>query len=309
MKILTLGGTGMVGENLQKSFHNKNLQGIFVGKGINNEYNLLDWNKTHKLFSETHPEVVIFAAANVGGIQYNMNNAGTLIRENLLMGINVLDACLEFKVSNVYIPTTCCAYPKLCKTPFSEDDLWEGLPEFSNSAYAIAKKTILKMSQDYRQQFGLKTTCFISANLYGPHDHFDLKNSHVIPALINKFINAKENNLPFVECWGTGTATRDMFFAPDLADVLTDCVINNFDHSEPINLGTGTDISIKDLALLIAELTNYDGNIVFTGQVSDGQPKRLLSVARAKQLLNWEAGTSLRRGLKETIAWYQENKS
>jgi GDP-L-fucose synthase len=306
VKILITGGTGMLGKNMQQSFKNNNLPGIFVGRGQNDEFNLLNWDKTHKLFSEVKPDVVVHAAANVGGINYNMNNPGTLIKENLLMGINVLDACVEFGVSHLYIPTTCCAYPKFCPAPFKEDDLWNGFPEESNSGYGIAKKTIVKMSQDYRQQFGLKATCFISANLYGPHDHFDLQNSHVIPALIRKFTEAKKNNLPFVNCWGTGSATRDMFFVADLADTLVSVINNQFDYPDPINLGTGKDISIKSLAHLIALLIDYTGKIIFTGEVSDGQPKRLLDIGRAQKILDWSPSTLLQDGLQQTIEWYRQ---
>lgn len=306
--ILIAGGTGMVGTNLQQSFLNNGLVGTFVGRGKNNEYNLLDYQKTRNLFAETKPEVVVFASANVGGINYNINNSATLIRDNLLMGINMLDACVEFKVSNLYITSTCCAYPEILPMPMKEDDLWNGFPQISNSGYGIAKKTIMKMSQDYRAQYGLKSTCFILANLYGSHDNFNLKSSHVVPALIRKFLKAKENNNATVECWGTGTASRDLFFSSDLANILTKVVQDRFDYPEPINLGTGVEISIKDLAYLIKDLTGYHGQVVFTGEVSDGQPRRCLDVSRAKALLNWTAQTDLKTGLIKTIEWYQANK-
>jgi GDP-L-fucose synthase len=301
--ILIAGGTGGVGMNLQASFIKHNLQGTFVGRkgGL---YDLTDYNKTKQLFYDTEPNIVIFLSANVGGIGYNKANPAFLIRDNLKMGINVLDACILFKVENLYITSTCCSYPKFCPTPQKEDDLWNGQEEETNRAYGVAKKTIITMSQAYRQQFGLKTTCFILANLYGLYDTFDPKRSHVVPALIKKFIEAKEKNKPTVECWGSGSATRDLLFSGDVADLLTKVIIDRFDHDEPINIGSGKDISIYDLAYLIKELTGYSGNIVFTGEVSDGQPKRLLDVSRAKELLNWTATTSLEEGLKRTIDWY-----
>src|SRR5258706_7057518 len=251
--ILIAGGTGMVGKNLQTAFYNNNLHGIFVGRE-GGKYDLRDYNKTNNLFNSVKPNIVIFASANVGGILYNKLNPGNLIRDNLKMGINVLDACVEHGVENLYITSTCCSYPKYCPVPFKENSLYDGEEEFSNSFYGVAKKTIIKMSQGYRLQFGLKTTCFILANLYGPHDNFNLENSHVIPALIRKFVDAKENNYPQVNCWGTGNATRDLFASQDLADILVRIVRDKFDYNEPINLGTGKEISIKDLAYLIKEL-------------------------------------------------------
>jgi GDP-L-fucose synthase len=306
--ILITGGTGMVGKNLQKSFANHNLQGFFVGRGKDNQYDLTDVAKTQQLFRDVQPDIVIHAGANVGGIGYNKKNPGALIRDNLKMGINVLDACVEFGVSQVYITSTCCSYPKFCPTPFSEDQLWNGAEEESNSSYGVAKKAIIKMSQSYRQQFGLKTTCFVLANLYGIYDHFIGEDNHVVPALIKKFLDAKENNSSYVECWGSGMASRDLFFSQDVSDILTQAVLTNFDHSEPINLGTGKEITIKDLAELIKELTEYQGEIVFNGAVSDGQPRRCLDVSRAKALLNWEAKIDLRAGLQATIEWYKANK-
>jgi GDP-L-fucose synthase len=309
MTILITGGTGMVGKNLQQSFSDKGIQGVFVGRGQNNQYDLCDWDKTRKLFSDIKPDIVIHAGANVGGIGYNLANPASLIRDNLKMGINVLDACVEFKISNLYITSTCCAYPERPPTmPMIEDELWFGFPEVSNSGYGIAKKTIMKMAQDYRQQYGLKSTSFILANLYGMHDHFDLKNSHVVPALIRKFSEAKENNSEAVECWGDGTPTRDLFFCKDLGDILTQIVINRFDYPQPINLGTGKDIAIDNLASLIASKIGYKGLIIFKGAVSNGQPKRVLNVSRARQLLSWQATTSLEDGLSQTIEWYRANK-
>src|ERR1700733_1205261 len=307
MTILITGGTGGVGKNLQTSFQRNNLSGLFVGRE-GGKYDLTCYDKTRQLFLDTRPTTVVFLSANVGGIGYNKANPASLIRDNLLMGINMLDAAVEFNIRNLYITSTCCSYPKFCSIPQKEDDLWNGFPEETNSGYGISKKTIIKMSQDYREQFGLKTTCFILANLYGLYDTFDPNRSHVVPALIKKFIEAKETNKPFVECWGTGKASRDLLFSGDVCDIITKSIINHFDYHDPINVGSGSDITIYDLAHLIKELTGYHGNIVFTGEVSDGQPKRLLDTSRAKKLLNWTATTTLTDGLKQTIAWYQENR-
>jgi nucleoside-diphosphate-sugar epimerase len=307
VKILITGGTGMVGQNLQVAFRQNNLEGVFVGRD-GGKYDLTDWNKTQQLFADVKPDVVIHAGANVGGIGYNKENPGALTRDNLKMGIHVLDACVEHKVESLYITSTCCSYPKYCRVPFSEDEIWNGYPESTNAGYGIAKKTIMKMGQDYRKQYGLKNTCFILANLYGFHDNFNLKSSHVIPALIRKFVVAKEKGDLQVSCWGTGMATRSFLFAEDLATALTKAVQERFDHPTPINLGTKEEISIYKLAYLIRDLTGYSGDVIFDGSVSDGQPRRLLDTSRAKSLLNWEAKTSLKEGLIKTIEWYRANK-
>jgi GDP-L-fucose synthase len=304
--ILIAGGTGQVGQNLKTSFANNNLEGIFVGKE-NGKYDLTDFSKTKQLFYDKNPSIVVFLSANVGGIGYNKSNPASLIRDNLKMGINMLDACAEFAIENLYITSTCCSYPKFCSTPQKEDDLWEGQEEKTNRSYGVAKKTIITMSQAYREQFGLKTTCFVLANLYGLYDTFDPTRSHVVPALIKKFIDAKNNDKPTVECWGSGTATRDLLFSSDVSELFAKVITNRFDHEEPINLGSGKDVSIYDLAYLIKDLCNYHGEIVFTGEVSDGQPKRLLDVSRAKKLLDWQATTDLRSGLIKTIDWYRKS--
>lgn len=307
MKILITGGTGMVGKNLQAAFRQNDLAGTFVGRD-GGKYDLTDWNKTKQLFSDVNPDIVIHAGANVGGIGYNKANPAALTRDNLKMGIHVLDACVEYGVENLYMTSTCCSYPKYCPVPFSEDDIWKGYPEETNAGYGIAKKTIMKMGQDYRQQYGLKNTCFVLANLYGSHDNFNLQSSHVIPALIRKFIAAQETNAHQVNCWGSGTATRSFLFAEDLADALAKAIRTKFDHADPINLGTNEEISIYKLAFLIRELVGYDGDVVFDGSISDGQPRRLLDTSRAKNFLKWEASTNLRTGLIKTIEWYRANK-
>jgi len=308
--ILILGGTGMVGRNLQSSFKQNNLEGIFVGRGENDRYNLLDYNKVKQLFSEFKPNTVTMLSAVVGGINFNLRNPAKLIKENTIMGLNILDACVEFGVENLYITSTCCAYPKFCQVPFKEEDICASKSEETNRPYSMSKELIIQASQAYQQQYGLKSTCFVLANLYGPFDNFNLQNSHVIPALIRKFIEAKENKSPQVECWGSGKngSTREFLYSGDVAEALIKAISINFSYELPINLGTGQDISIYDLAYLIKELAQYEGEIVFNGAL-DGQPKRRLDVSRAKNILNWESKTSLRDGLIKTIQWYKENKN
>ena len=200
-----------------------------------------------------------------------------------------------------------CAYPKHCPVPFKEDDLWKGMPEETNAPYGIAKRHLYMMGKTYREQYGIKGAHLIPVNMYGPYDHFDLVNSHVIPALINKFVNARDKELPEVPVWGTGEATREFLHARDCARAIKMAVTERLDYELPINIGTGSDISIKELAHLIKKLTGYDGNIKLTGEVSDGQPKRMLDVSRAKEILGFEADITLEDGLKETIEWYENN--
>ena len=230
------------------------------------------------------------------------------MHENLDMGSNIFYAAKEVNCTNIYTLGSVCSYPMHCPIPFKEDDLWNGYPEKSNAPYGTAKRVLLMLSQTYREQYGFTGAHLIPVNLYGPHDHTDPTNSHVVPALIRKFETARIKNLLEVKCWGSGTATRELLYAADAADVILQTVISSFDSPFPINLGTGKDISIYDLSYLIAKLTGYEGSIVFTGEVSDGQPKRRLDVSRAKQLLNWESTTSLETGLTQTINWFRKTQ-
>lgn len=307
MRVLITGSRGFLGTHLMEEFNKQKSDDIILLNSSSKKLDLLDPIAVSIYFHDYEPNIIIHAAARVGGIEYNKNNPGILIRDNLLMGINVLDAAIKYKIDNVYIVSTCCSYPKFCPVPFKEDDLWNGMEEETNSSYGVGKKAIIKMSQSYRQQYGLKSTCFILANLFGKHDNFNPNSSHVVPALIKKFLEAKNDNISEVKLFGSGIATRDLLNAKDAAKQIVDAVMSKFDYSEPINLGTGRDISIKDLASLIAELTEYKGKIIFTGEVSDGQLKRRLDVSRAKELLGWEAKTKLRDGLIETINYYKES--
>jgi GDP-L-fucose synthase len=309
-KVLITGGTGFLGKNLQKVFmpYQYKYDLYFVGQTYNKKfYRLEKQSECEQLFNLIKPNIVIHAAAKCGGIGLNQRQPADLTLFNLQMNSNVLEQCLEHKVEYVYTLGSVCGYPKYCPAPFKEDSLWEGFPEETNSGYGLAKKTMMLLFQSMKQQYQTKGAHLIPVNMYGIHDHFDLENSHVIPALINKFVTAVKENRPQVFCWGTGNATREFLYAEDCAKAILQAVEQKLDTELPINIGTGVDISIKDLAYLIAELTDFKGQIIFTGEVSDGQPKRLLDVSRAKQLLNFTAETSLTQGLIKTIDWYREN--
>jgi len=277
-------------------------------KYVGSEYDLTQRADTKQLFLDLKPDVVVHMAAQCGGILANKNSPADFISDNTYMSLNMYTIAQEMKLKTLYTLGSVCAYPKYCPVPFSEDDLFNGYPEETNAPYGQAKRTLLMLGQTYRKQYGIGGAHLIPVNMYGEHDHFDLTNSHVIPALINKFVHAKVNHLPNVTVWGTGNATREFLYAGDCADAIVKAVTTNLDTDKPINIGTGKDISIMDLAYLLSQLIGYTGKIIFTGEVSDGQPERRLDVSRAKEILNFEATTNLKSGLIKTISWYIHQK-
>jgi GDP-L-fucose synthase len=306
MKVFITGGTGFLGKHLIPKLKNHNVE---VWAPNSQSINLTDRDKTVYAIKAFRPDVILHMAAICGGILANKNSPADFLHKNIDMGSNIFAAANHFGCKKVYTLGSVCSYPKFCPSPFKEENIWEGYPEETNAPYGFAKRFLLMLNKTYREQYGFTGAHLIPVNMYGEHDHFDLVNSHVIPALIRKFINAKDYDLSYVECWGTGEATREFMYAGDCSDAIIKAIMNNLDTDLPINLGMGKDISIKNLAFLIKELTQFEGEIVFNGQVSDGQPKRLLDVSRAKELLDWSATTSLKEGLIKTINWYQENKS
>ena len=271
---------------------------------VGSEYDLIKQEGADRLFSNLQPDILIHMAAVCGGILANKNSPADFLRDNTQMGLNIYESARKFGCKYVYTLGSVCGYGKYCPTPFHEDTLFDGFPEETNSGYGQAKRTLLMLGQTYRQQYGTKGAHLIPVNMFGPKDHFDLINSHVIPALINKIVYAKQFDQPTVECWGTGVATREFLYAGDCAEAIVKAAISELDTPLPINIGTGKDISIKDLAFLITELVDFKGEIVFNNEVSDGQPKRQLNVSRAKDILEFEARTDLKQGLRKTIDWY-----
>lgn len=304
IKVLVTGGTGFLGKHLQKAFepYHDQYHIYYIGS----EFDLTNRYVTSRMFEIYRPDIVIHMAAVCGGIKANQNRPADFIHDNTMMALNVVDSCREFSVQKLYALGSVCMYPKYCPVPFREDDIWNGSAETTNFPYGQAKRTLMMLQQTYRDQYGLRGAHFIPVNMFGPCDNFDLETSHVIPALINKFVTAVKNNTPIVKCWGTGEATREFLYVEDAAQVIVKAVIFNLDTCLPINIGTGKDISIKDLAYMIAELTGFKGSIEFTGEVSDGQPIRKLDISRAKELLGFTASTSLIEGLVKTITWYRK---
>jgi len=249
-------------------------------------------------------DVVIHLAAKVGGIGFNMNNPATLFYDNAMMGIQMMEAARLNGVGKFVATGTICAYPKFTPVPFKEEDLWNGYPEETNAPYGLAKKMMLVQSQAYRKQYGFNSIFLLPVNLYGPRDNFHPDSSHVIPAIIKKVHDAKKNKENHIVLWGTGNATREFLFVRDCAEGII-LAAENYDGEEPVNLGAGREISIRDLGELICELSDFKGRIVWDTTKPDGQPRRCLDTTRAKERFGFEARTDFREGLKETIRWHE----
>ena len=301
MKILLTGASGFLGQSVLEKLLNSGYRDIVYPRSY--QYDLVDNNQVETLFKRNKPDRVIHLAADVGGIGANMKNPASFFYNNICMGINLIHNCYLFNVKHFTFVSTVCSYPKFCEAPFREESIWNGYPEETNAPYGIAKKSVMVMLQSYKAQYGLDGCCLVPTNLYGPRDNFDDSKSHVIPALIKKFIKAKESGAKEVVCWGTGKATREFLYVDDAAEAIVRGMEKINDPS-PINLGSGYEISIGDLVQKIGEFVGYEGEIVWDTSKPDGQPKRFLDTSRAKRLLDWEANTVFDDGLKNTIKWY-----
>ena len=268
------------------------------------DYDLTRQADVARMYGELRPEVVIHLAARVGGIGANLDNPGAFFYENAVMGIELMEQARRTGVSKFVQIGTVCAYPKFAAVPFSEDDLWSGYPEETNAPYGLAKKMLLVQAQAYRQQYGFDAIYLLPVNLYGPGDSMDLRNSHVIPALIRKCLEAKGKGARSVEVWGTGTPTREFLYVDDAARGIM-LATERYDKPEPVNLGSSEEISIRDLVTLIAELTGFDGDVVFDPTKPDGQPRRKLNTERAGREFGFVSETPFRVGLKHTIDWFK----
>ncbi|MDE3190127.1 MAG: GDP-L-fucose synthase [Acidobacteriota bacterium] len=297
MRIVVTGGGGFLGSHLVERLRERG-EDPFVARRA--DYDLTRWDDAERLFRDARPERVFHLAAEVGGIGANRANPGRYWYANLMMGAHVLELGRIHGVDKLVIAGTVCAYPKLTPVPFREDDLWNGYPEETNAPYGVAKKSILVGAQSYRAQYGTNAIFLLPANLYGPRDNFDLETSHVIPALIRKMVESHDD----VVLWGDGSPTREFLYVDDCADGLL-LAADRYEGSGPVNLGTGEEIAIRDLARLVAELTGFEGEIVWDASMPNGQPRRSLDVSRAKELFGFEAQTSLRDGLSRTIEWYR----
>jgi GDP-L-fucose synthase len=330
-RILVTGGAGFLGSFLVEKLQERGCKDIFVPRS--NDYNLVEMEVVKRVYRDSKPHIVIHLAARVGGIGANRANPGKFFYDNLMMGVQMMEVGRQVGIEKFVAIGTVCAYPKFTAVPFKEGDLWNGYPEETNAPYGLAKKMLLVQAQAYRQQFGFDAIYLLPVNLYGPRDNFDLESSHVIPALIRKcleakYFQAKANVLPegsqpkpntqpnfsaqpqpkpqlghFVTVWGTGKATREFLYVEDCAEAII-LAAEKYDKPDPINIGAGFEISIKELVKLIAKLTGFKGEIVWDTSKPDGQPRRKLDISRAEQEFGFRAKTSFEEGLRKTIDWH-----
>jgi GDP-L-fucose synthase len=298
---MVTGGAGFVGRRVVERLELAGVAEVFVPR--RSEYDLRDRSAVRAALERSKPEVVIHLAAVVGGIGANRANPGTFFYDNAVMGIELMEQARQLGVAKFVGIGTVCAYPKFTPVPFREEDLWNGYPEETNAPYGLAKKMLLVQAQAYRAQYGFNAIYLLPVNLYGPGDNFDPEGSHVIPALIKKCVDAKEAELPYIEVWGTGRASREFLYVDDAAEGIV-LATERYDDAGPVNLGVGHEITIRELVTLIVRLTGYRGEVRWDTSKPDGQPRRALDTAKARDLFNFEARTSFEDGLRETINWY-----
>ncbi len=304
-RVLVTGGSGFLGRHVVDALQTRGCRDVVVVRRA--KHDLTREADVNRLFEESRPQIVIHLAAVVGGIGANRDNPGTFFYQNVLMGAFTMEYARRWGVEKFVGVGTICEYPKLAPVPFLERDLWNGYPEETNAPYGIAKKMLLVQGQAYRQQYGFDAIHLLPVNLYGPHDNFDPLSSHVIPALVRKCLEAVETGAREVVCWGTGNATREFLYVEDCADAIVRAT-EQYDRAEPVNLGTGFEISIRDLAELIASLTGFKGDLVFDRTKPDGQPRRSLDVTRARNAFGFAATTDFKTGLRRTIDWYKTER-
>ncbi len=304
-RICVTGGAGFLGKHLLADLRARGAKEIFVP--TSDKYDLVDRDAIARLLSDSQPDVIIHLAAHVGGIGANREHPAEFFYDNLMMGVQLLHQAYERGVEKFVAIGTVCAYPKFTPVPFSEDDLWNGYPEETNAPYGLAKKMLLVQSQAYRDQYGYNSIFLLPVNLYGPGDNFNPRSSHVIPALIRKCVEARENGDDHIVVWGDGSPTREFIFVKDAARGIA-LAAERYNESDPVNLGSGFEISIKDLAEKIAEKTGFEGDLVWDASKPNGQPRRALDTSRAKEKFGFEATTDFDQGLQETIDWYLENR-
>jgi len=304
MRTLVTGGGGFLGTHVVDRLHAEGIEPIVARR---RDYDLTRWEDTERLFHDTKPELVLHLAAEVGGIGANRANPGRYWYANLMMGAHVLEQARIHGTRKLVIAGTICAYPKFAPVPFLEEDLWNGYPEETNAPYGVAKKTVLVGAQAYREQYGTNAIFLLPVNLYGPGDNFDLETSHVIPALIRKMVEAGERGEQEVVLWGDGTPTREFLYVDDCVEGLA-LAAEHYDGADPVNLGTGEEIAIGDLARLVRDATGFTGTIRWDTSRPNGQPRRRLDTTRAEELFGFTAAVPLEEGLARTVAWYRESR-
>ena len=306
MQYLITGGAGFLGRCITRRLIESGINSGDIHILRSKDCDLTRQEATESMVARMKPDVIVHLAAQVGGIGANRENPGRYFYANMAMGLHLMEAARVNAVKKFVQVGTICAYPKFTPVPFKETDLWNGYPEETNAPYGIAKKALLTMCQSYRRQYGLNAIYLLPVNLYGPGDNFDLRSSHVIPALIRKFVEAQRSNTPFITAWGTGKASREFLYVEDCAEGIV-AAMQHYDAAEPVNLGAGREITIRELTELIARLCEFKGEIRWDPSQPDGQPRRCLDTTRAKEYFGFSARTTLENGLAQTIAWYREN--
>ena len=300
-RIVVTGGAGFLGEQVVNKLRARGCKDIFIPR--KKEYDLVQQKYVKKLYKNAKPDIVIHLAALVGGIGANKENPGKFFYDNLMMGVQLIEEGRLNKIEKFVATGTICCYPKFTPVPFKEDNIWNGYPEETNAPYGLAKKMLLVQSQSYRQQYSFNSIFLLPVNLYGPNDNFDPNSSHVIPALIKKCIEAIKNKDKEIVVWGTGKATREFLYVDDCAEAIV-LATEKYNVSDPVNIGAGFEISIKDLIALIVKLTGFKGKIVWDTTKPDGQPRRMLDTSRAEKEFGFKAKTYFETGIMNTISWY-----
>lgn len=305
-RVLVTGGSGFLGSHVVDELKRQGDVQVFAPRS--REYDLREKDQVIACLKNLRPDIVIHLAAVVGGIGANRKHPGKFFYDNAMMGIQIVEEARKMGLDKMTIVGTICAYPKITPVPFREENLWYGYPEETNAPYGLAKKMLLIQSQAYRQEYGFNSIYLLPVNLYGPRDNFDPESSHVIPALIRKALEAKESGARHMTCWGSGSATREFLYVEDCARAIV-LATEKYNGAEPVNIGSGMEISIRDLAGLIARLVGFDGEIVWDSRQPDGQPRRCLDTTRADEYFGFRARVPFEEGLKHTIEWYMKNRA
>ena len=305
-RVLVTGGAGFLGSYLVEKLRKSGCQNVFVPRS--KDYNLVEMEAVKRVYEDSKPDIVIHLAAKVGGIGANRAHPGKFFYDNLMMGVQMMEVGRQFGIEKFVALGTVCAYPKFTRVPFKEENLWNGYPEETNAPYGLAKKMLLVQSQAYRQQYGFNSIFLLPVNLYGPRDNFDPESSHVIPALIKKCFDAIQNKEDKIVVWGDGTPTREFLYVEDAAEAIL-LASERYNKSEPVNIGAGFEISIKDLVRLIAKLSGFQGRVIWNKTKPNGQPRRRLDIAKAEKEFGFKAKTGFEEGLRKTIDWYRQVKN
>ncbi|MEC7520533.1 MAG: GDP-L-fucose synthase [Myxococcota bacterium] len=301
-KAVVTGGAGFLGRHIVSALERRGVQAIVPRSAATD---LREWEATRALIADVRPDLVVHGAWTGGGIGFMRAHPGTIARDNTLMALNTIEACRQLDVEKYVGIGSVCAYPKFTNTPFVEEDLWKGYPEETNAPYGISKKMMLVLTQSYAQEFGFNGVHLLMVNLYGPWDNFDLETSHVIPAMIRKFLAAKESGAKEVVLWGDGSPTREFIYVSDAAEAVA-LAAERYDSPDPVNIGSGEEASIRDLATMIATRIGFEGDVVWDTTKPNGQPKRMLDTRKARERFGFSSSVTLAEGLDRTVAWYLE---